>query len=58
MYWRFCTRKRKVGDNLKNPSLEEIGKEICRDLCGATTGFLRPTYVVDAIGGRAQPRFS
>ncbi len=30
------------------------GKEICRDLCGATTGFLRPTYVVDAIGGRGK----
>jgi len=30
------------------------GKEICRDLCGATTGFLRPTYVVDALGGRGK----
>jgi lysine 2,3-aminomutase len=30
------------------------GKEICRDLCGSTTGFLRPTYVVDAIGGRGK----
>jgi lysine 2,3-aminomutase len=30
------------------------GKEICRDLCGATTGFLRPTYVVDAMGGRGK----
>jgi lysine 2,3-aminomutase len=30
------------------------GKEICRDLCGATTGFLRPTYVVDAVGGRGK----
>ncbi len=30
------------------------GKEICRDLCGATTGFLRPTYVVDAQGGRGK----
>ena len=28
MYCRFCTRKRKVGDNLKNPSIEEIGKGI------------------------------
>ena len=30
------------------------GKEICRDLCGTTTGFLRPTYVVDAVGGRGK----
>ena len=30
------------------------GKEICRDLCGATTGFLRPTYVVDGQGGRGK----
>jgi lysine 2,3-aminomutase len=30
------------------------GREICRDLCGATTGFLRPTYVVDAVGGRGK----
>jgi lysine 2,3-aminomutase len=30
------------------------GKEICRDLCGATTGFLRPMYVVDAQGGRGK----
>ena len=30
------------------------GKEICRDLCGATTGFLRPTYVVDMQGGRGK----
>lgn len=30
------------------------GKEICRDLCGATTGFLRPTYVVDVQGGRGK----
>jgi lysine 2,3-aminomutase len=30
------------------------GKEICRDLCGTTTGFLRPTYVVDAQGGRGK----
>ena len=30
------------------------GKEICRDLCGSTTGFLRPTYVVDALGGRGK----
>jgi lysine 2,3-aminomutase len=30
------------------------GKEICRDLCGATTGFLRPIYVVDAQGGRGK----
>ncbi len=30
------------------------GKEICRDLCGSTTGFLRPTYVVDAQGGRGK----
>ncbi len=30
------------------------GKEICRDLCGGTTGFLRPTYVVDAQGGRGK----
>jgi lysine 2,3-aminomutase len=30
------------------------GKEICRDLCGSTTGFLRPTYVVDAMGGRGK----
>jgi lysine 2,3-aminomutase len=30
------------------------GREICRDLCGATTGFLRPTYVVDAQGGRGK----
>jgi lysine 2,3-aminomutase len=30
------------------------GREICRDLCGATTGFLRPTYVVDAYGGRGK----
>jgi len=30
------------------------GKQICRDLCGATTGFLRPTYVVDAQGGRGK----
>ena len=28
MYCRFCTRKRKVGDDLKNPSLEEIKKGI------------------------------
>ncbi len=30
------------------------GKEICRDLCGATTGFLRPTFVIDAQGGRGK----
>jgi lysine 2,3-aminomutase len=30
------------------------GKEICRTLCGATTGFLRPVYVVDAQGGRGK----
>ena len=30
------------------------GKEICRDLCGDTTGFLRPLYVVDAQGGRGK----
>lgn len=30
------------------------GKEICRDLCGATTGFLRPVYVVDGQGGRGK----
>ena len=30
------------------------GREICRDLCGTTTGFLRPTYVVDALGGRGK----
>src|SRR4030043_171758 len=30
------------------------GKEICRDLCGTTTGFLRPLYVVDAQGGRGK----
>lgn len=30
------------------------GKEICRNLCGDTTGFLRPTYVVDAQGGRGK----
>ena len=30
------------------------GKEICRDLCGTTTGFLRPVYVVDAQGGRGK----
>jgi L-lysine 2,3-aminomutase len=30
------------------------GKEICRDLCGTTTGFLRPAYVVDAQGGRGK----
>jgi lysine 2,3-aminomutase len=30
------------------------GKEICRNLCGGTTGFLRPTYVVDAQGGRGK----
>jgi len=30
------------------------GKEVCRDLCGATTGFLRPVYVVDAQGGRGK----
>jgi lysine 2,3-aminomutase len=30
------------------------GREICRDLCGATTGFLRPTYVIDAMGGRGK----
>ena len=30
------------------------GKEICRDLCGATTGFLRPLYVVDVQGGRGK----
>lgn len=30
------------------------GREICRDLCGSTTGFLRPTYVVDALGGRGK----
>ncbi len=30
------------------------GREICRDLCGATTGFLRPAYVVDALGGRGK----
>jgi L-lysine 2,3-aminomutase len=30
------------------------GKEICKDLCGATTGFLRPTYVVDVQGGRGK----
>ena len=32
------------------------GKEICRDLCGATTGFLRPTYVVDAMGAGGRCR--
>jgi lysine 2,3-aminomutase len=30
------------------------GREICRDLCGATTGFLRPTFVIDAMGGRGK----
>ena len=30
------------------------GKEICKDLCGSTTGFLRPVYVVDAQGGRGK----
>jgi len=30
------------------------GKEICRDLCGTTTGFLRPSFVVDAQGGRGK----
>lgn len=30
------------------------GKEICRDLCGTTTGMLRPLYVVDAQGGRGK----
>lgn len=30
------------------------GKEICKNLCGATTGFLRPVYVVDAQGGRGK----
>ncbi len=30
------------------------GKEICRDLCGTTTGFLRPVYVIDAQGGRGK----
>ncbi len=30
------------------------GKEICRDLCGSTTGFLRPVYVVDSQGGRGK----
>ncbi|MBI4267499.1 MAG: KamA family radical SAM protein [Chloroflexi bacterium] len=30
------------------------GKEICRDLCGSTTGFLRPTYEVDIQGGRGK----
>lgn len=30
------------------------GKEICRDLCGTTTGFLRPLFVVDAQGGRGK----
>ncbi len=30
------------------------GKEICRDLCGSTTGFLRPFYVIDAQGGRGK----
>lgn len=30
------------------------GREICRDLCGATTGFLRPTFVVDGMGGRGK----
>ena len=28
MYCRFCTRKRKVGDDLKNPSIEDIRKGI------------------------------
>ncbi|MCI0482886.1 MAG: KamA family radical SAM protein, partial [Candidatus Dadabacteria bacterium] len=28
MYCRFCTRKRKVGDDLKNPAIEEINKGI------------------------------
>lgn len=136
MYCRFCTRKRKVGDDRKNPFMEDInkgidyvasheitgqsyqaikilrdlgipianqsvllkgvnddtdvmrdlvhglgkmgvrpyylyytdlvegtghfrtelykGKEICRDLCGTTTGFLRPAFVVDAQGGRGK----
>jgi lysine 2,3-aminomutase len=30
------------------------GREICRNLCGDTTGFLRPLYVVDAQGGRGK----
>jgi lysine 2,3-aminomutase len=30
------------------------GKEICRALCGTTTGFLRPVYVVDAQGGKGK----
>jgi lysine 2,3-aminomutase len=30
------------------------GREICRYLCGDTTGFLRPTYVVDSQGGRGK----
>ena len=28
MYCRFCTRKRKVGDDHKNPSIEDINKGI------------------------------
>src|SRR5512137_1007632 len=28
MYCRFCTRKRKVGDDLKNPSIKDIRKGI------------------------------
>lgn len=31
-----------------------VGREICRALCGSTTGFLRPTYVADLQGGRGK----
>ncbi|MFC1858998.1 KamA family radical SAM protein [Thermodesulfobacteriota bacterium] len=30
------------------------GKQICKDLCGAITGFLRPVYVLDTQGGKGK----
>ncbi len=61
MYCRFCTRKRKVGDNRKNPTLEDINKGIeyiasheeIRDvLISGGDPLLIPTKRLDEILGK------
>jgi len=61
MYCRFCTRKRKVGDDRKNPSIEDINKGIeyvashgdIRDvLISGGDPLLIPTKRLDEILGR------
>ena len=63
MYCRFCTRKRKVGDELKNPTLEEIHKGIeyiavhedIRDvLISGGDPFLLSTKKLDEILGKVR----